>query len=165
MIGRDCRCPGCGTCDAASEVERLRERLAVERTPNGAGKWNAERGLREKAERERDEARAKADTYERDWYEAKSEFGTATAKLREKVRTLEAALTTETRVSLDYQNQRDEVRKDFDSLEADAARVTLAYLHGDKIELDEAVYALMSNGRDKWWEAYKPVGLRGEDDD
>lgn len=24
MIGRDCRCPGCGTCDAASEVERLR---------------------------------------------------------------------------------------------------------------------------------------------
>ena len=120
---------------------------------------------RENLIRERDEARAKADTYERDWYEAKSEFGTATAKLREKVRTLEAALTTETRVSLDYQNQRDEVRKDFDSLEADAARVTLAYLHGDKIELDEAVYALMSNGRDKWWEAYKPVGLRGEDDD
>ena len=24
MIGRDCRCPGCGTCDAASEVEKLR---------------------------------------------------------------------------------------------------------------------------------------------
>jgi|694.fasta_scaffold66028_2 hypothetical protein len=58
MIGNDCRCPGCGTCDAASEVERLRERLAVERTPNGAGKWNAERVLREKAERERDAARA-----------------------------------------------------------------------------------------------------------
>lgn len=120
---------------------------------------------RENLIRERDEARAKADTYERDWYEAKSEFGTAAAKLREKVRTLEATLTTETRVALDYQKQRDEVRKDFDSLEADAARVTLAYLHGDKIELDEAVDALMSNGRDKWWEAYKPVGLRGEDDD
>ena len=37
---------------------------------------------------ERDEARAKADTYERDWYEAKSEFGTATAKLRDQVREL-----------------------------------------------------------------------------
>jgi hypothetical protein len=59
MIGNDCRCPGCGTCDAASEVERLRERLAVERTPNGAGKWNAERVLREKAERERDELKAR----------------------------------------------------------------------------------------------------------
>lgn len=65
---------------------------------------------RENLIRERDEARAKADTYERDWYEAKSEFGTATAKLREKVRTLEAALTTETRVSLNYQKQRDEER-------------------------------------------------------
>ena len=40
-----------------AEVEMLRERLEVERTPNGAGKWNAERVLREKAERERDEER------------------------------------------------------------------------------------------------------------
>jgi hypothetical protein len=55
MIGRDCRCPGCGTCGAAQEVEVLRERLAVERTPNVARKWNAERVLREEAERERDE--------------------------------------------------------------------------------------------------------------
>ena len=60
--------------------------------------------------RERDAAVVKATAHERDWYEAKSEFGTATAKLREKVRTLESALTTETRVSLDYQNQRDELR-------------------------------------------------------
>jgi hypothetical protein len=59
MINNDCRCPGCGTCGAASEVERLRERLAVERAPNGAGKWNAERVLREKAERERDELKAR----------------------------------------------------------------------------------------------------------
>ena len=28
MIGKDyCRCPGCGQCDAAEEVERLREVL------------------------------------------------------------------------------------------------------------------------------------------
>jgi DNA repair exonuclease SbcCD ATPase subunit len=40
--------------------------------------------------RERDEAIAKAATYERDWYEAKSEFGTAAAKLRERVRMLQA---------------------------------------------------------------------------
>jgi hypothetical protein len=53
----------CGTYEqqrdkAQAEVEMLRERLEVERTPNGAGKWNAERVLREKAERERDEALA-----------------------------------------------------------------------------------------------------------
>lgn len=68
--------------------------------------------------RERDEARAKAAAYERDWYEAKSEFGTAAAKLRESVRTLEAALTLETRVSLDYQSQRDEVRADVEEARA-----------------------------------------------
>ena len=39
--------------------------------------------------RERDAAVAKATTYERDWYDAKSEFGTATAKLRERVRVVE----------------------------------------------------------------------------
>ena len=98
--------------EARAEVEMLRERLEVERTPNGAGKWNAERVLREKAERERDEARA-----------------------------------------------------DFDSLEDDAAKVVLAYRNGDKIELDEAVESLVSNGRPQWWEKSKPIGLRGESDD
>jgi len=44
---------------ARAEVEMLRERLEVERTPNGAGKWNAERVLREKAERERDELKTR----------------------------------------------------------------------------------------------------------
>jgi hypothetical protein len=38
---------------------------------------------------ERDAAVAKAAAYERDWYDAKSEFGTATAKLRERVRVVE----------------------------------------------------------------------------
>lgn len=66
--------------------------------------------------RERDEALAKAAAYERDWYEAKGEFGTAAAKLRDQVRTLEAALTTETRVALDYQKQRDEVRAEVEVL-------------------------------------------------
>jgi predicted nucleic acid-binding Zn-ribbon protein len=56
MINNDCRCPGCGTCGAADEVERLREKAAA---------------------------------YERDWYDAKSEFGTATAKLRERLRDAE----------------------------------------------------------------------------
>jgi hypothetical protein len=76
-----------------------------------------------KAVRERDAARAKADTYERDWYEAKSEFGTAAAKLRESVRTLESALTLETRVSLDYQSQRDEARAELGEI--------LAVIHRD----------------------------------
>ena len=38
--------------------------------------------------RERDAAVAKATAHERDWYEAKSEFGTAAAKLRDQVREL-----------------------------------------------------------------------------
>jgi len=51
---------------ARGEVEMLRGRLAVERTPNGAGKWNAERVLRERAERERDELKARLDHAEAD---------------------------------------------------------------------------------------------------
>jgi hypothetical protein len=43
-----------------------------------------------KAVRERDAAVAKAATYERDWREAKSEFGTASAKLRDQVRASQA---------------------------------------------------------------------------
>jgi len=61
--------------------------------------------------------------------------------------------------------QRDDARADFDSLEDDAAKVVLAYRNGDKIELDEAVESLASNGRPQWWEKSKPIGLRGESDD
>ena len=43
----------------------------------------------EVAMKERDAAAAKAEQYENDWREAKSEFGTATAKLRERVRSCE----------------------------------------------------------------------------
>jgi len=43
----------------------------------------------EVALKERDAAAAKAEQYENDWREAKSEFGTATAKLRERVRSCE----------------------------------------------------------------------------
>lgn len=58
--------------------------------------------------------------------------------------------------------ERDEARADYESLEEDAARVVLAYLHGDKIELDETIGKMMDNGREKWWEAHRPAGLRGE---
>lgn len=61
--------------------------------------------------------------------------------------------------------ERDEARSDYESLEEDAARVVLAYLHGDKIELDETIGKMMSHGREKWWEAYRPAGLRGEVED
>lgn len=43
-------------------------------------------------ERERDEALAKADLYAKDWYAAKSEFGTARAKLTKRIAELEEAL-------------------------------------------------------------------------
>lgn len=48
------------------------------------------RELVESLHAERDAALAKAADYKRDWYEAKIEFGTASAKLRERVRALES---------------------------------------------------------------------------
>lgn len=58
-----------------------------------ADKAAAEQGLAQRrmmeAQATRDEARAKADQYERDWYEAKSEFGSAMAKMREALRAAE----------------------------------------------------------------------------
>ena len=39
--------------------------------------------------KERDEALEKADQYKRDWYAAKSEFGSAMAKMREAIRAAE----------------------------------------------------------------------------
>lgn len=59
----------------------------------------------------------------------------------------------------------EDIKKDYDSLEHDAARVILAHLNGDTTELDEAVDSLKSNGRHKWWEKYSPIGLRGDKDD
>lgn len=41
------------------------------------------------AQAARDKAQAKAADYERDWYEAKSEFGSAMAKMREALRAAE----------------------------------------------------------------------------
>jgi site-specific recombinase len=126
---------------ARAEVEMLRERLLeVERTPNGAGKWNAERVLREKAE-----ARARR---------ARLDFANACDVGRRQEARAAAA-----------ERERDEARADFDSLEDAAAKVVLAYRNGDKIELDEAVESLASNGRPQWWENAKPIGLRGESDD
>jgi hypothetical protein len=61
VIGRDCRCPGCGTCDAASEVERLRK---LAESKNG---WRIAAEHRAMvAERERDEALAQVARRERE---------------------------------------------------------------------------------------------------
>lgn len=48
----------------------------------------------------------------------------------------------------------DIAERDYASLEYDAARVVIAYLCGDKVELNEAVDLLKSNGRDEWWKKY-----------
>lgn len=66
MIGKDCRCPGCGTCGAASEVERLRARVrSVDRDGARAQvkAWQAEELARRT---ERDAARAEVDRLRRD---------------------------------------------------------------------------------------------------
>lgn len=76
-----------------------------------------------------------------------------------------ALLETAQKALANTEAERDDARADFDSLEDNAAKVVLAYRYGDKIELDEAVESLASNGRPKWWEKSKPIGLRGESDD
>ena len=139
MIGRDCRCPGCGTCGAADEAERLRRLSDSKNAQRIAAEHRAMA-----AERERDEARAalaRTDRARRDSENAWEEEYDA------------------------MKRERDEARADFDSLEDAAAKVVLAYRNGDKIELDEAVESLASNGRPQWWENAKPIGLRGESDD
>lgn len=54
MIGNDCRCPGCGTCDAASEVERLRKLVDGKNGQRIAAEHRAM-----VAERERDELKSR----------------------------------------------------------------------------------------------------------
>lgn len=54
MISRECRCPGCGSCDAAQEVERLRK---LADSKNGERIAAEHRAM--VAERERDELKAR----------------------------------------------------------------------------------------------------------
>lgn len=98
---------GCadGPWRAVTPVEAMTVREAARRRmPLDGADAQALEGALALTERERDQAREKAAQYERDWYAAKSEFGTAAAKLRE-------VLRQETRVSLDYQAQRDDARR------------------------------------------------------
>jgi hypothetical protein len=153
---------------ARAEVEMLRERLL-------------------EAERERDEARAELQKT-RDDFSSVWESRDEVIKERERARQAcnaywhdlsrigslceqtadEYPLKAVERTIKQFQEvikQRDKAQADFDSLEDDAAKVVLAYRNGDKIELDEAVESLASNGRPQWWENVKPIGLRGESDD
>jgi hypothetical protein len=70
--------PGCPKCDA--DLPALT--AALDRADR------AEADLA-RVEKERDKARERAATYERDWYDAKSEFGDAMAKANERVRRVE----------------------------------------------------------------------------
>ena len=98
----------CGKCVDAEreELNRLR-RLAptgtytlnvaheeeIQRLRSLADSAAYEQGLAQRrmmeAQAARDKAQAKAADYERDWYEAKSEFGSAMAKMREALRAAE----------------------------------------------------------------------------
>lgn len=71
MIGRDCRCPGCGTCDAASEVERLRARVrSVDHSTAYEGKAFSDNESSQEdlaiVASERDAARAESDELRRE---------------------------------------------------------------------------------------------------
>jgi hypothetical protein len=78
----DCLCPGFFPRRAREIIASIRQKQVASLTAENA----ALRERAERAERERDLARGKAEQYERDWYAAKSEFGTATSKIREKLR-------------------------------------------------------------------------------
>ena len=66
------------------EIRRLRELADSAAAEQGL----AQRRMME-AQAARDKAQAKAADYERDWYAAKSEFGSAMAKMREALRAAE----------------------------------------------------------------------------
>ena len=82
------------------EIQRLRSQLENVLDSHVEGGWQA-RVL--DAERERNAAQAKAVDFERDWYAAKSEFGTAMAKMREALRAAEQR-------ALDAECERDACR-------------------------------------------------------
>lgn len=88
MIGNDCRCPGCGSCGAAQEVERLRDEVVrlrfatkalydkpyVDSLRSLVETKNGERIVAEHramvAERERDEALSDAERWRNAHHEA-----------------------------------------------------------------------------------------------
>jgi hypothetical protein len=61
MTGSDCRCPGCGTCDAASEAGRLRKSLRESQQRYAELSRMNENYIKHlhAAERERDELKAR----------------------------------------------------------------------------------------------------------
>lgn len=77
---------------ARAERDQLREELARLRRLVPTGSYTLNVAHEEELARMRslaDSAQAKAADYERDWYEAKSEFGSAMAKMRETLRAAE----------------------------------------------------------------------------
>jgi hypothetical protein len=73
------------------EIERLRRELAESRAYSTAMEVDRDGACADLAKMrvERDHAEAKSAAYERDWYAAKEGFGTAAAKLRDRVRDAE----------------------------------------------------------------------------
>jgi hypothetical protein len=98
---------------------------------------------------------AEAPGCSRHWAERVREVMMETEKLREKVRTLEAALTTETRVALDYQKQRDEARAEVERLQVvgkSLCNETCAWLDGPATTNGDA---LLRDAIDLWEKAAK----------
>lgn len=77
-------------------------------------------------------ALSKAEQYERDWYDAKSEFGTAMGKMRDKVREAEArAAELQGRVDAERRRCADVVRAAAERREGDGSNCVLRYHDGD----------------------------------
>lgn len=134
MISNDCRCPGCGTCDAASEVSDLRKSLREWKQKHAElSRMNTSyiKHLHA-AERERDDLKAKLDAElpaawredveslngcleraSRDLYEARSEID----HHKRVVLMLEAKCEEATRERDEAQGKVERIRRDFVQLQ------------------------------------------------
>ena len=108
MIGRDCRCPGCGTCDAASEVGRLRGERDEARAHTSTAAFM-------RVERQRDEARAQVTAGQAEELARRTERDVARAEVSRREREHGALVETAQKALENVAAERDEALYALDS--------------------------------------------------
>jgi hypothetical protein len=137
--------------EARAEVERLKAHfILIAQACGNEDPDTAHHAVRARVA-ERDAAVAKAAAYERDWYDAKSEFGTATAKLRERVRVVERE-RDEARAEVESaQRHRDGLARSLaaataerDSLRAEVARLRARAEYAERELVEERARPMLA---------------------
>ena len=134
-LTRDALCLRAATLRLLADKAAAEQGLAQRRMMEAQAARDEQLARAEIAEEERHKAQEKADQYERDWYEAKSGFGSAMAKMREALRAAEKR-ELEARAELD--EAKDAIRL---VLEADCLK-SHAFERGDD---DASVYDLLKS--------------------